>query len=95
MMTSVRSAECGVRSERTKCRLAEYYSFFSLFVSQESNSTQNGNTIYREGAKNAKDIKNKGNFFLQQGLQYFLSDLRAFAVPGSRSGLSGLGIRRE
>jgi hypothetical protein len=55
---------------------------------------QNGITIYREDAKCAKDVKRKRAFFLFQGLQDFLGDLRAFAVPSSRSGLPGLGIRR-
>jgi hypothetical protein len=62
-------------------------------VTKESNSIQNGENIYREGAKYAKDVKNKRDFALQQGLQDFLSDLRAFAVPSSSSGLSGLGFR--
>ncbi len=28
-------------------------------VTKESNSTHNGKNIYREGAKDAKDVKNK------------------------------------
>ena len=84
-----------MQSERTKCRLEEYISFLSLFVIQETHSTQNGNNIYREDATYAKNVKNKGDFSLIQGRQDFLSDLRAFAVPSSRSGFSGLGIRRE
>ncbi len=41
----------------------------------------NGKNIYREGAKDAKDVKSKGNFVLLQDLQEFLRDLCAFAVP--------------
>jgi hypothetical protein len=65
--------------------------FSVFFVTEESTSTQNGKNIYREGAKYAKDVKNKRDFAFLQGLQDFLSDLRAFAVPSSSSGLSGLG----
>jgi hypothetical protein len=41
---------------------------------------QNGKNLYREGAKNAKDIRTKG-FALIQDLQNFLRDLSVLAVP--------------
>jgi hypothetical protein len=58
-------------------------------VTKESNSTQNGKHIYRKGAKYAKDVKNKRDFAFLQGLQGFLSDLRAFAVPSSAPACPG------
>jgi len=83
------------RRDRTIFRLAKYISFLRPIVAQGSNLPQKGNTIYREVAKDAKDVKNKRDFSLLQDLQGFLRDLRAFAVPNSRSGLSGLGIGCE
>jgi len=83
------------RSKQTKCLFAEYLSLSRQSVTQESNAAQNGRNIYREGAKYAKGTNNREDNFSIQILQDFLSDLRTFAVPSSRSGLSGLGIRRE
>jgi hypothetical protein len=66
-------------------------------VTKESNSTHNGKNIYREGAKNAKDVKNGGDFTLIQDLQdslYVLCDFAraAFYFFPFGSSLSGLGL---
>lgn len=37
-------------------------------VTNKSNSTQKRKNIYREGAKDAKDVKNKGDFALIQDM---------------------------
>ena len=88
-------ADCELLNERLKGLFAEYISFSRQSVTEESNSTQNDKYIYREVAKYAKHANNEGHYFLIQSLQDFLSYLRAFAVPSSRSGLSGLGIHHE
>jgi hypothetical protein len=67
----------------------------SSLVTKESKSTQNGKNIYREGAKYAKDVKNKRDLAFIHGLHDFLSDLCAFAVPSSSSGLSGSGTSQS
>jgi len=67
-------------------------------VTKESNSTQNGKKIYREDAKDAKNVKTKKDFCV---IQVFLATLADFLSgrfsfighSGSnvKSGLTGLG----
>jgi hypothetical protein len=64
----------------------------SALVNKELNSTQNGKNIYREGARNAKDVKNKEDFALLRDPQYLPSrPSRLRGKKGFGSGLSGLG----